>query len=170
MSKLSHAGAGLRKEFIELLPPTIFFFFALHFVAFIRVLMLKGTGLPVTTTVEVTIAALILGKSVLIADMLPIVNRFPEKPLAYNITWKTVIYVVVAGVVHYAERLHDFARETGGLAAGNEKLLSEIVWPHCWAIQLVLFLIVLMYCAGSELTRIIGAVRMKRILFGPMPI
>lgn len=169
MSKVTAAARGLKKEFMELLPPTIFFFVALHIIAFIRVLMLKGTGLPLMTTVQVTIAALILGKSVLIADMLPIVNRFPEKPLAYHISWKTAIYVVVAAIVHYAERLWEFAREAGGLIAGNEKLLAKIVWPHFWAIQLVLILIVLMYCAGSELTRVMGAYRMKRILFGPMP-
>jgi hypothetical protein len=33
-----------------------------------------------------------LGKSVLIADMLPINNRLPERPLVYNVVWKTVMY------------------------------------------------------------------------------
>ena len=72
-----------------MLPPTIFFFIALHLVAFIRILMLKGTGIPFGTSVSVTVAALVLGKSVVIADLLPIINRFPEKPLAYNVVWKT---------------------------------------------------------------------------------
>ena len=79
--------------------------------AFIRVLMAKGTGLPVMSSVSVTIAALILGKAVLIADMLPIINRYPEKPLVYNIVWKTTIYLLVAALVHYLERLIDFWRE-----------------------------------------------------------
>jgi hypothetical protein len=34
----------LKEEFFALLPPTIFFFVALHIVMFIRVLMLEGTG------------------------------------------------------------------------------------------------------------------------------
>ena len=38
MTKLS---ATLKKEFLELLPPTIFFFVALHIVMFVRVLMLE---------------------------------------------------------------------------------------------------------------------------------
>lgn len=42
MSKLA---TKLKEEFEALLPPTIFFFVALHMVALIRVLMLKGTGL-----------------------------------------------------------------------------------------------------------------------------
>lgn len=42
MNKLS---AKLKEEFVALIPPTIFFFVALHIVALVRVLMLKGTGI-----------------------------------------------------------------------------------------------------------------------------
>jgi len=42
MSKLT---AKIREEIYALLPPTIFFFIALHLVALFRVLMLKGTGI-----------------------------------------------------------------------------------------------------------------------------
>ena len=87
MSKVS---SKLKKEFLALLPPTIFFFVALHIVAFIRVLMLKGTRISPLGSVSVAVAALILGKAVLLADMLPVINRFPDKPLIYNVTWKTI--------------------------------------------------------------------------------
>jgi len=70
MTKLS---TTLKKEFFELLPPTIFFFVALHIVAFVRVLMLKGTGIAPLSTVSIAVAALILGKAVLLADMLPMI-------------------------------------------------------------------------------------------------
>ena len=89
MSKLS---TKLKEEFFALLPPTIFFFVALHIVMFIRVLMLEGTGLAPSSSVSIAVAALILGKAVLIADMLPMINRFPNKPLIYNVAWKTLIY------------------------------------------------------------------------------
>ena len=105
MSKLSEK---LKEEFIALLPPTIFFFAALHLIAFVRVLMLKGTGIDPGTSVSVTIAALIIAKAVLIADMMPFINRFPSKPLIYGVAWKTTIYFLVAGFVHYLERLFDF--------------------------------------------------------------
>jgi len=117
----------------------------------------------------VTIAALILGKAVLIADMLPIINRYPEKPLVYNIAWKMVIYLLVSLLVHYLERLVDFWRETGGFATGNEKLLKEIVWPHFWAIQLILLMLILMYCTMRELIRVIGGTKMRTMFFGQLP-
>ena len=71
MSKLANK---LKEEFFALLPPTIFFFVALHIVAFVRVLMLKGTGISPLTSMSIAVAALILGKAVLIADMLPPIN------------------------------------------------------------------------------------------------
>jgi hypothetical protein len=162
--------AKIKEELMAMLPPTIFFFVALHIIAIIRVLMLKGTGIPLSTSAAVTIAALVLGKSVLLADMLPMINRFPEKPLVYNVVWKTFIYLIVAAFVHYLERLVEFSREAGGLVAGNEKLLSEMVWPHFWAIQIVLFVLILMYCTMHELIRFIGAERFRRIFFGPTPV
>ena len=47
----------LKEEFKAVLPPTIFFFVALHLVALMRVLMLKGTGIAVSTPLQVTLAA-----------------------------------------------------------------------------------------------------------------
>ena len=161
--------ATVKEETLKLFPPTIFFFVALHLVALVRSLMVKGTGLPVMSSLAITIAALILGKSVLIADLLPIINRFPEKPLVYNIVWKTLIYLVVASLLHYLEHLYDFWRETGGLMAANSKMLAELSWPRYWAVQIVLAIIILAYVTMRELSRVIGGQTFKRMFFGPLP-
>jgi hypothetical protein len=167
MTKLS---TKLKEEFFALLPPTIFFFVALHLITFIRVLIARGSHFEPLSTMSIAIASLILGKAVLIADMLPPINRYPNKPLAYNIAWKTVIYVLMAGVIHYLERLIDFSRQAGSLVAGNQKLLAEIVWPHFWAVQIILFILILVYCTARELARVIGRQKMLRLFFGPTPL
>jgi hypothetical protein len=159
----------LKKEFLELLPPTIYFFVALHIVAFVRVLMLEKTGIAPSSSISIAVAALILGKAVLIADMLPLINRFPHKPLIYNIAWKTVIYLLLSAVIHYLERLIDFWRQAGSFVAGNQKLFAEIIWPHFWAIQIILFVLIAAYCMVHELVRVIGREKALRIFFGPMP-
>jgi hypothetical protein len=166
MTKLS---TTLKKEFFELLPPTIYFFVALHLVMFIRVLMLEGTGLSPFSSASIAVTALVLGKAVLIADMLPFINRFPNKPLIYNIAWKTAIYLLISAVLHYLERLIDFWRETGSFVASNQKLLAEIIWPHFFAIQIILFVLIAAYCMVHELVRVIGKEKALRIFFGPMP-
>ena len=165
---MSALSAKLKEEVHALLPPAIFFLITLHIVSLVRVLMLKGTGIAVGTSVTATIAALILAKAVLIADMLPFINLYPHKPLAFNVVWKTTVYVLIAMVVHYLERLIDSWRMTGGLIAANETLLAEMVWPHFWAIQIFLATLILMYCTMRELVRVIGGDKGRRLFFGPL--
>jgi len=72
-------------------------------------------------------------------------------------------------LVHYLEHLVDFWREAGSLVAGNQKLLAEIVSPHFWAIQILLVVLILMYCTMHELVRVIGRDRVREIFFGTPP-
>ena len=166
--QMSKATEKLKEELLAMVPPTLYFFVILHIVALIRALLIKSTGIHVDTTVSVAVTALVLGKSVLIADMMPFINRFPERPLIWNIAWKTVIYFLVALVVHYLEHLYDVWKVAPGFAAANQKLLAEIVWPHFWAVQILLSVMILMYVAMRELVRVLGADRMKTIFFGPL--
>ena len=159
----------LRHEFAELVPPTIYFFVVLHIIAIIRVLMTKGTGIDVSTTTSIAVAALILGKAVLLANALPFINRYPERPLIWNVGWKTLLYVLIASGIHYLERLYEFWKEAHGFIAANQKMLAEMVWPHFWAIQILLVVLVVMYCVASELARVIGHDEFKAMFFGPMP-
>ena len=155
----------LKEEFLKMVPPTLFFFIALHVVALVRSLMTHGTGLPPASTAQIALSALILGKAVLLADMLPAINRFPDKPLAYNVVWKTVLYFAAASLIHYLERLYDAHKEVGNLAAANEQLLAQTIWPHFWGIQIVILVVVMNYCAIRELGRALGEERIFRLFF-----
>jgi len=166
MSKLT---GTLKHEFMEMLPPTIFFFVILHIVALIRTLMSQGTVLSWHTSSTVAVAALILGKSVLIANMLPFINCFPEKPLIWNVGWKTLIYTLAALLIHFLERLYEYWRVSPSFMAALHKQLSEQNWAHFWAIQILLVTLILNYCVMAELSRIIGRKKFKAIFFGPMP-
>ena len=167
---MNKVAATIKEEFLALLPPTIYFFVALHIIALMRLLMVKATGITPLTSASVLVAALVLGKSVLLADMLPAINRFPDKPLIYNVAWKTLIYTVVALIIHYLEHLYDYAREAGGIVAGNERMLATIIWPHFWAVQILLVVLIVLYCVMHELVRQIGRDRFVRMFFGPMPL
>lgn len=166
MSNVMHK---IKHEFMKVLPPTIFFFVILHIVALIRALMIKGSGVELPVSASVLIASLVLGKCVLIADMLPFINRFPDKPLIWNVTWKTLMYALVALIVHYLERLYDYWKEAPGFMDANALLWSSINWPRFWAIQILLMTLIFMYCVIAELARVIGRDRLKVMFVGPLP-
>jgi hypothetical protein len=163
------AAAKIKEEFLKMLPPTIFFFVMLNIVVLVRSLMTRDTGLSLPTFATIVIAALILGKAVLLANMLPFINRFPEKPLVWNAAWKTVIYTIIATFIHYLERLHEFWKDTHDIGAANHQLLQQTNWPHFWAIQILLLVLIFNYCVFAELARVIGPHRMKMIFLGPLP-
>ena len=163
MTKLWHT---VKHEFLEVLPPTIFFLVTFHIVLIDRALMLREYGLHLSSIAAATVMALLVAKVVLLADMLPFINRFPEKPLIYNVVWKTAIYVAASLLVHYLEHLIPLWWKTGSLAEGNRDLWHEIVWPHFWAIQLWLVVLIFVYCAGRELVRVLGRDRVVHIFFG----
>jgi hypothetical protein len=159
-------GSRLKHEILEAVPPAIFFFIAFQLIAFTESLMLEEYGVEVSTFVKATVAALIVAKVVLVADLMPFINRFPEKPLIYNVLWKTTIYLIAAVLVRYLEHLFDFWRETGNLAQAHAELMEHVVWPHFWAVQIWLLVLFLMYCSLRELIRALGADRVHGVFFG----
>jgi hypothetical protein len=64
---------------------TIFFLVAFHTSVLSRALTLREYGVKVSAVAGATVGALLVGEVVLIGDHLPSVNRFPEKPLIYNV-------------------------------------------------------------------------------------
>ena len=77
------------------------------------------------------------------------------------------MYLLVASVIHYLERLIDFSRHAGGIIAGNEKMLAQMVWPHFWAIEILLLVLILVNCTARELVRVIGREKVLRLFVGP---
>ena len=164
---MNQLGQRIKKEVREVLPPTLFFLIAFHILTLFRSLMLRQHGIEISAVAGATVAALVVAKVVLLADLLPFVNRFPEKPLIYSVVRKTAIYVLAALVVHYLEHLVPLWWRARDLAAANRQLLNEIVWPHFWAIQLWLLVLLFVYCAVRELVRALGADKVRRMYFGP---
>ena len=94
----------VKHELLELIGPTVFFFVTFNVIAFTKKLFLEDyhinfSGFFVTASV----GALLVAKVVLIADEIPLINRFPRTPLVYNVIWKTAIYSVAALIVQFLE-------------------------------------------------------------------
>jgi hypothetical protein len=162
---MSELGNKLKHELRELIPVTLFFFVTFQLLALTEALMLKQYGIHLTTFFAATMLALIVAKVVVITDHFALVNRFPEKPLFYNVIWKTLIYFTAALGARYLEHLIHFWRKSANFAEANRRLWEEIVWPHFWAVQLWLLVLLLTYCAFRELVRVLGRERIFAMFF-----
>ena len=78
----------------HVLPPTIFFFFGFNLVLFTRWMTLQEHGIPFTNFFGATLAALLVGKAVLVVDNLRFMRRFDGAPLIQPILFKSTIYWV----------------------------------------------------------------------------
>ena len=78
----------------------------------------------------------------------------------------TMADALVSIAIHYAEHLFDYWRETGSLAGGNRELLAKIVWPHFFAIQILIIVMIFSYCVLRELIRVIGRRKVLHMFFG----
>jgi len=165
-AEMSRLWEMMKREFYEVLPPTIFFLVAFHIVVLDRILLLRQYGLSLTSVAGATVAALLVAKIVLITDKFPFVNRFPDKPLIFNVVWKTAIYVAASLLAHYLEHLIPAWWRLGGFLQATRHLWSEMVWPHFWAIQLWLIVLIFVYCATRELVRAIGRKQVQIMFFG----
>jgi hypothetical protein len=159
----------IKHEFLEIIPPTIFFFISFCLLVLTQNLISRQHGIPLTSYAVALVTALIVGKVVLIVDHFSFVNKFPHKPLIYNVAWKTFIYVLAALVVRYLEHLLKFARQYGGIIEGHLHLWDEIVWPKFVLIQMWLSVLFFIYCALRELIRVIGRERVIQIFFRGVP-
>jgi hypothetical protein len=101
--------------------------------------------------------------------MAPTEARRLIRNLIWNVAWKTLMYALVALVVHYLERLYEYWKESSGIMDANDVLWASMNWPQFWAVQILLITLIFMYCVFSELARALGHDRLKRMFFGPLP-
>lgn len=153
MQKLT---AWLWKEIKELIPPTIFFFIAFNLIALTSALNLRHYGISVSAFANATLGALVAGKVVLITDKLSFINRYPDKPLIYNVVWKTLIYSLAALIIRYIERIIHFLYQYGSISSANRHLFEEVVWSRFLAVQIWLLVLLFIYCGFRELIRVVG--------------
>ncbi|WP_077731356.1 hypothetical protein [Methylocaldum sp. 14B] len=156
----------IKHEFFSILPPTLFFFVTFCLLILTKQLVLREYHIPSTGFANAAIGALIVGKVVLVADHFRFVNRFPDKPLIYNVTWKVSIYFLATLLVRYLEHLAPFLSKFGQIAEANRHLVEEIVWPHFWLVQMWLLVLLFVYCALRELVRAIGEREFTALFFG----
>ena len=156
----------VKGELREVVPPMIFFFVAFNVITYTKKLMLEQYGIEFSGFVTAAVGALIVAKVVLIADEIPFINKYPGKPLIYNVAWKTVIYILVTFIVRFLEFLTPLWWKYRDVSIAVDHLLAEVKWPHFWAIQIWLFCLFFVYVSFRELARTLGEEKFFQIFLG----
>ena len=93
----------LSHEFQEMLPPTMFFFIGFNLILFTKRLFLADYLIQFSGFMIATTSALVVGKTVLLANMMPFMRRFDHGPLVQPILFKTMVYTLSVFVVRLLE-------------------------------------------------------------------
>src|SRR5262249_13623560 len=147
------------------LPPTIFFFIGFNLILWTKRLILEEHGIDFSGFFTATVAALIVGKAVLVTDSLPFMRRFEGAPLIQPILFKSAIYWLCVLIVRLAEGLGHFLAGGGGIALFPAYFVDRFSWPRFLSIQLWLMVLFLVYVTVHELNELFGNGELFRLFF-----
>jgi hypothetical protein len=157
---------AIKHDFLQILPPTIFFLISFSLLFATRQLILREYGLSLPGFGVAVIGAMLVGKVVLMVDKLPFVDRYPDKPLIYNACWKSLIYFLAALLVRCLKPIAPLLIEHESLVDATRHFVSTTVWPEFWLVQMWLGVLFLVYCSLRELVRVLGSDRVIQMFFG----
>jgi hypothetical protein len=84
--------AFVLKELREVWPPTLFFAISFNLLALTTQLILSDYLIHLWNFMLATTAALVVGKSVLVANALPFFRRFDTAPMIRPVLFKSIVY------------------------------------------------------------------------------
>ena len=161
--RLAKLGYSALHEFRPVLPPTIFFFAGFNLILFTKRLFLADYLIQFSGFILATTSALVVGKTVLVADLIPFLRRFDRAPLIQPILFKTVVYTSLVFVARLLEAyIHYLFAGSGGFL---DELLGTFRWDHFIAVQMWIFVLFLVYVTASELNDLFGDGELFKILF-----
>jgi len=149
----------------HVLPPTIFFFIGFNLILWTKRLILEEQGIAFSGFFTATVAALLVGKAVLVTDSLPFMRRFEAAPLIQPILFKSAIYWLCVLIVRLAEGLGHFLAGGGVIALFPAYFVDRFSWPRFLSIQLWLMVLFLVYVTVHELNELFGNGELFRLFF-----
>jgi hypothetical protein len=147
------------------LPPAIFFFVGFNLILLTKRLILEEHGIEFSGFFAATVAALLVGKAVLITDKLSFMRRFDGAPLIRPILFKSFIYWVCVLIVRLAERLVHFVADGGAITEFSAYLVEHFSWARFLSIQIWLMVLLLVYVTLHELNVLFGDGELYRLFF-----
>jgi hypothetical protein len=157
------------KELREALPAIVFFAIGFNLIGLTTQLLLDTYNVQFADYTAATLAALLVGKAVLLAGALPFFRRFDNKPLIQPILFKTFIYWFVVALIRILERVVEYLAGGGELRNIPEFVLVNFSWNRFAAVQLWILVLFLIYATADELNGLMGEGEIARVFFTSGP-
>jgi hypothetical protein len=151
------------------LPPTLFFLVGFNVIVLTTNLLVEQYLVAVSSFMLATMAALVVGKAVLVANNMALIRRYDRAPLIRPILFKTAVYWAIVFVARVLERFVHFILDGNHPGDFLTHLTSTFSWPRFLAISIWLLVLFLIYVTASEFTSLFGRSEMLRLLFTRRP-
>ena len=155
-----------KKEFVQYIGSAIFFAAAFCLIALANKLMVAGSEVHVASFARAIIGGLIVAKLLFFVDLIPGVNAFHDKPLIYNMLWKTPIYLAMSLVYRYLEPVIGSVVAGVSVAEAHAQAAEEFTHPTFWAIEVWLVALFAVFVMMRELTLALGKDKVRILFFG----
>jgi hypothetical protein len=146
----------VKHEFLQVLPPTIYFLCTFHIVALTTSMVLEQFEIHVSTHAVATVLALLVGKVVLVVNKMPLLRKLDGQPLVYPIVFKAVIYSVFVLLLRLLEHWIPGLLETGSIARATSHLMEGVAWRLFWMGQIWIFVLFVFYTTAVEFIALFG--------------
>jgi hypothetical protein len=157
--------AFLIKELRELLPPTVFFAVSFNLIVLTTDLILADYRASFANFMVATMAALVVGKAVLVANVTPFLRRFDAAPMIQPVLFKTIVYWAVVFLVRFLEKLVEYFVAGGTISGIPEYVVTHFTWHRFVAIQIWIFVLFLIYTSVAEFNARLGDGELMKIFF-----
>ena len=147
------------------MPAVVFFAVGFNLIVLTTNLLLADYMKSFASFVIATTTALVVGKAVLVADVLPFHRRFDTAPMIQPVLFKTVVYWAVVFVVLFLEKLIEYLVHGGTLEKVPEYVTAHFSWHRFAAVQIWIFVLFLLYTSIAELNARVGGGGLRRIFF-----
>jgi hypothetical protein len=162
-------GIRLLHEVREALPPTIYFFVGFNFVVLTTNLLVAQYLIAVSNFMLATIAALVVGKAVLVTNKMSLLRRYDRAPLIRPILFKTALYWVAVFLARLLEGFVHFSLAGNPPSDFPSYLLTTFSWHRFSAISLWILVLFIIYVTAREFSQLFGPGELRRLFFTARP-
>jgi len=153
------------RELREIIAPTVYFAISFNIIVLTTQLILDDYSVRFLNFMVATTAALVVGKAVLVADAIPWLKRFDQKPLIQPILFKTLVYFAVVFAVRVLEKIIEYWVDGGALRGTLLHLRDNFSWHRFVAIQIWVVVLFLIYVTATEVKALFPEGELMRIFF-----